>query len=223
MTDSNRATANEQWTSVHSYILAAICLLAGIVGGWLIRGLQIPRDTSSQPATASVPAGMPGMPASQVPTPAQMQHMADTQVAPLLEKLKSDPNNVDLLANIGNVYYDAQLFPSAIEYYQRALKIQPSNTSIRTDMATAYWYVGKADDAIAEFNKSLSYEPTKPNTLFNLGIVQWQGKMDINAAMATWKKLLDTNPNYEGKDKVMELMAQAQQHLASKPAGTSSK
>jgi len=155
MTDSNRATANEQWTSVHSYILAAICLLAGIVGGWLIRGLQIPRDTSSQPATASVPAGMPGMPASQVPTPAQMQHMADTQVAPLLEKLKSDPNNVDLLANIGNVYYDAQLFPSAIEYYQRALKIQPSNTSIRTDMATAYWYVGKADDAIAEFNKSL--------------------------------------------------------------------
>ena len=43
----------------------------------------------------------------------------------------------------------------------------------------------------------------------HLGIVEWQGKMDIDNAVATWQKLLDTNPNYEGKDKVLELMAQA--------------
>ena len=71
---------------------------------------------------------------------------------------------------------------------------------------------GNADAAIAEFQKSLSYEPNKANTLFNLGIVEWQGKMDIDKAAATWQKLLDTNPNYEGKDKVLELMAQAKKH-----------
>ncbi len=43
----------------------------------------------------------------------------------------------------------------------------------------------------------------------NLGVVEWQGKMDIDKAVATGQKLLDTNPNYEGKDKVLELMAQA--------------
>ena len=222
MTDTNRATSNEQWTSVQAYVLAVICLLVGIAGGWLIRGSQSPAATS--PETASVPpaGGMQANSASQMPTPAQLKQLADTQAAPLIEKLKSDPNNADLLASVGNVYYDAQQFPTAIEYYQRALKIQPTNTGIRTDMATAYWYMGNADTAIVEFQKSLSYEPTKPNTLFNLGIVEWQGKMDIDKAVATWQKLLDTNPNYEGKDKVLDLMAQAKKHSGVKP-GTPAK
>jgi cytochrome c-type biogenesis protein CcmH/NrfG len=146
-----------------------------------------------------------------------MQKMADTQAGPLIEKLKADPQNSELLANIGNVYYDTHLFPGAIDYYQRALKIEPTNTAVRTDLGTAYWFNGDADSAIAEFKKSLSYEPNKANTLFNLGIVQWQGKMEIDKAVATWQKLLDTNPNYEGKEKVLELMAQAKKHSGLKP------
>jgi tetratricopeptide (TPR) repeat protein len=148
--------------------------------------------------------------------------MADTQAGPLIEKLKTDPNNVGLLENVGNVYYDAQLFPTAIDYYQRALKAEPANTGVRTDMATAYWYTGNADTAIEEFQKSLSYEPNKANTLFNMGVVEWQGKMDIDRAVATWQRLLDTNPNYEGKEKVLQLMAQAQKHSGVKP-GTPAK
>lgn len=89
-------------------------------------------------------------------------------------------------------------------------------------MATAYWNTGNADTAITEFRKALSYEPNKANALFNLGIVLWQGKTDANAALATWQKLLDTNPNYQGKDKVLEVMAQAKQHAGIKP-GTRAK
>jgi cytochrome c-type biogenesis protein CcmH/NrfG len=224
MTDTNRATSSstaEQWTSVQAYVLAVICLLVGIAGGWFIRGSQSPAATAemaSAPAAASPNANM----GAQAPTPAEMQKMADTQAAPLIEKLKADPGNAGLLENIGNVYYDAQLFPTAIDYYQRALKVQPSNTGVRTDMATALWYTGNADGAIAEFQKSLSYEPNKANTLFNLGIVEWQGKMDIDKANAAWQKLLDTNPNYEAKDKVLELMAQAKKHSGVKP-GTPAK
>jgi len=40
--------------------------------------------------------------------------------------------------------------------------------------------------------------------------------MDIDKALATWQKLLDTNPTYEGKDKVLELMAQAKKHAGVK-------
>jgi tetratricopeptide (TPR) repeat protein len=130
---------------------------------------------------------------------AEMQKMADTQAAPLIEKLKADPPTKQLLESIGNVYDDAQQYPVAIEYYKRALQVQPANANVRTDMATAYWYTGDADTAIAEFQKSLTYEPNKANTLFNLGIVEWQGKMDIDKATAIWQKLLDTNPNYEAK------------------------
>lgn len=89
-------------------------------------------------------------------------------------------------------------------------------------MAAAYWYAGDADLAISEFNRALADEPNKPNTLFNLGVVQWQGKMNIEGAIATWQRLLDTNPNYEGKPKVVELMAQVRRHSGMKP-GTQAK
>jgi cytochrome c-type biogenesis protein CcmH/NrfG len=221
MTDTNR-TSIEQWTSVQAYVLAVISLLVGIAGGWLIRGSQSPAAAATETASAPAPAPAMANPGMQMPSPAEMQKMADTQAEPLIEKLKADPTNSELLANIGDVYYDARQFPTAIEYYQRALKVEPANTGVRTDMATAYWYTGNADTAIAEFQKSLSYEPNKANALFNLGIVEWQGKMDIDKAVATWQKLLDTNPNYEGKDKVLELMAQAKKHSGVKP-GTPAK
>ncbi len=221
MTDTNR-TSIEQWTSVQAYTLAVICLLVGIAGGWFIRGSQIPAAAATGTATASTPAAASADAGTQTPTPAQLQKMANTQAGPLIEKLKADPANAGLLENIGNIYYDAQQFPTAIEYYQRALKVDPANTGVRTDMATAYWYTGNADTAIAEFQKSLAYDPNKANTLFNLGIVEWQGKMDIDKAVATWRKLLDTNPNYEAKDKVLELMEQAKKHAGVKP-GTPAK
>ena len=90
--------------------------------------------------------------------------------------------------------------------------MQPEKIGVRTDMATAYWYTGNADAAILEFNKALTYDPNSANTLFNLGIVKWQGKMDIEGAVAAWQKLLATNPNYEGKDKVEQLIAQVKKH-----------
>jgi tetratricopeptide (TPR) repeat protein len=146
------------------------------------------------------------------PSAQQLQQSADAQSAPLLAQLKMDPNNPSLLTQLGNIAYDAKQYPAAIDYYQRVLKLRPADTSVRTDMGTAYWFIGNADAAIEQFNKALSYEPTKPDTLFNLGIVESQGKKDSEGAIAAWQKLLAANPNYENKEAVLQLIAQARNH-----------
>jgi tetratricopeptide (TPR) repeat protein len=128
--------------------------------------------------------------------------------------LKSQPDNADLLNSIGNLYYDAQQYPTAIDYYTRSLKLKPADASVRTDMGTAYWYLGNADSAIAQFDTALTYAPTNANSLFNRGLVRWQGKGDAAGAIADWKKLLATNPNYDGKDKVEQMLAQVEKHTA---------
>jgi len=221
-TSSGTTSSSTTWTAVQAYTLAVVCLLLGMAGGWLIRGSEAPATSAAAVAASpSAPAPSSGAMNGQ-PSPEQMKQMADTQAAPLIEKLKSDPNNPELLSSIGNFYYDAQQYPIAVDYYGRALKAKPSDASVRTDMATAYWYMGNADTAIEEFNKALKYEPNKPNTLFNLGLVKWQGKMDINGALADWQKLLATNPNYEGKDKVEQMIAEAKKHVGVKP-GTPAK
>jgi len=208
------------WTSSQAYTLSVICLLIGLAGGWFIRGSQGSRSGSSESSVPAATQAMTGQ--SGEPTSEQMRRMADKQAEPLLQQLGKEPNNADTLAKIGNIYYDTQQFPVAIDYYQRALKLRPADASVRTDMATAYWYTGNADLAISEFNRALADEPNKPNALFNLGVVQWQGKMDSEEALATWQRLLETNPNYEGKGKVVELMAQVKKHSGIKP-GTQAK
>jgi len=216
-------TPAEPWTVSQAIILAVICLTVGIAGGWAIRASQSPAVTESaqtqpaQTAGVSPPAGTATGTASQTPSPAQLKQMADAKAAPLIDTLKSDPNNPDSLTSIGNVYYDAQEYAVAVDYYGRALKARPSDASVRTDMATAYWYMGNADEAIAEFNKALSYAPNNPNTLFNRGLVKWQGKKEGAGAVADWEKLLATDPNYEAKDKVQQMIADVKKHEAVAP------
>jgi len=221
MSENQSKSPATNWTSVQAYTLAVICLLLGIAGGWLIRGSQSPMAAGPDAAGTSAPPAMDTAAGAQ-PTPDQLKKMVDTQAAPLLEKLKSNPNDAALLANVANLYYDAQQYPAAIGYYQQSLKLQPADASVRTDMGTAYWYMGDAETAITELNKALQYEPNKANALFNLGIVKWQGKMDVEGAVAAWQKLLKTNPNYEGKEKVEQLIAQAKKHADVKP-GTPAK
>jgi tetratricopeptide (TPR) repeat protein len=220
MSEEKKNSSAEQWSSLQAYALAAVCLFVGVAGGWFIRGSQAPSTPGIQSVAASTPE-QPNSSAAQ-PSSEEMRRMADKQAEPLLAQLQSEPKNAELLARIGNAYYDAQQFPVAIEYYGRSLQAKPKDASVRTDMATAYWYVGNADTAIAEFNKALSDEPNQANALFNLGVVQWQGKMNVEAALATWQKLLDSNPNYENKDKLLELMAQVKKHAGLKP-GTQAK
>lgn len=211
-------TLAKEWPVERALILAVACVTVGIAGGWFIHGGQTPAlSGSAHAASAAAPAGISAAPVSQAPSPAQLKSLADTQAAPLLERLKSDSNNPDLLAAIGNIYYDAQQYKASIDYYGRALNFKPSEASVRTDMATAYWFMGNADTAIAEFNKSLTYAPNNSNTLFNLGIVKWQGKHDVAGAEADWKKLLAANPKYEGRDKVEQMMAEAKNQPAPKP------
>ncbi len=205
------AVSNEKWTSAQAFGIAIVCLLFGLAGGWFIKKsvAHSAVPVASAPTTNPNPMSAPSdsLPATQ---PAkELQQTAEIQAAPLFAQLKSDPNNAGLLENLGDIYYDSQQYAAAIDYYQRCLNIQPSNTSVRTDMATAIWYTGNPDGAIAEFNRSLTYEPTKANTLFNLGIVLWQGKHDVAGATAAWQKLLAANPSYENKEKVQQLIADA--------------
>jgi len=155
------------WKAKQAYAMAIVCLLVGVMAGYLLRGSSSPAVATSEDATAPVaaqPASMPAGPSTgshPMPTMEQMKQMADKMAAPLLEKLKANPNDTNLLIQVGNIYEKTHQFKPAAEYYEKALKSQPGNADVRTDMATAYWYTGNADAAIAEFNKALAYQPNK--------------------------------------------------------------
>jgi len=233
-TAQNQKNNPTGFTSVQAYTLAVITLVIGIAVGYFARG-SAPSTTpnlpeNAQAAMATAPAGMPstGAPGNMAPgqlpgsTPEQQAASPETlakSAEPLLAQLKANPNNADVLIQLGNVYYDGQSFPQAIDYYEKALKVQPNNADVRTDLGTSYWYTGDPDKAVANFEKSLAIRPNHPGTLFNMGIVEWQGKKDPKAAITAWEKLLQTNPGYPQKDQVQMLIERAKMHGASAAKG----
>lgn len=206
---TTNSTGTVSWTSTQAYVLAAFCLLLGVALGYLFRGSASVGTAQAAPST-TVQQGSSVPPQSDPNAQATLAQAA----APLLEAVNKDPNDFDSLVQLGNLYYDGQQFPSAIQYYERALVIHPDNPDVRTDMGTAYWYTGNPEKAVVAMETSLKYRPAHPQTLFNLGWVRWQGKQDPKGAIEAWQQLLKTNPDYPEKQKVEQYIAKAKEHAA---------
>ena len=212
---TTQPTGGSSWQAMQVYALAVICLVVGLAIGYLFRGSQSPappaQPSASAPANAqpSAPAGAMG---GHMPSLEQMKQMADKKAAPLLEKLKSDPKNSDLLSQVGNIYKSTHQFKEALGYYNKAVEVDPKNVAIRTELASCLYYNGDVDGAISQLQQALRYDPKDANSLFNLGMIKWQGKQDNKGAVAAWQQLLKSNPQLsaERKATVQKLMADAQ-------------
>jgi cytochrome c-type biogenesis protein CcmH/NrfG len=205
---TTQPTAGSAWQVKQVYAMAVISLVVGLAIGYLFRGSQSPAAPAPPAANVQPSGGMGG----QMPSLDQMKQMADTKAAPLLEELKGDPNNSDLLIQVGDIYKSTHQFKEATAYYDKSLHVNPKNVAIRTEMASCLYYSGDVDGAISQLEKALQYDPNDANSLFNLGLFKWQGKQDGKGALAVWQRLLKSNPHLsaERKATVQKLMADVQ-------------
>ena len=200
------------WQPKLVYGMAGICLLLGLSVGYLLRGsaahatsARIAGPSSLQPASSK----------SQMPTLDQMKQMADKKAEPLLQQLKKDPANKDLLVRIAYFYKSAHQFQEATRYLDQALQSDPKNLAIRTEKASCLYYSGEVDGALAELQESLKLNPSDANTLFNLGMIRLNGKQDPAGAIAAWQQLLKSNPKLDKKPVVEKMIAEARQQQRS--------
>jgi cytochrome c-type biogenesis protein CcmH/NrfG len=205
---TTQPTAGSAWQVKQVYAMAVISLVVGLAIGYLFRGSQSPAAPAPPASNVQPSGGMGG----QMPSLDQMKQMADTKAAPLLEELKGDPNNSDLLIQVGDIYKSTHQFKEAAAYYDKSLHVNPKNAAIRTEMASCLYYSGDVDGAISQLQKALQYDPNDANSLFNLGLFKWQGKQDGKGALAVWQRLLKSNPHLsaERKATVQKLMADVQ-------------
>lgn len=209
MTNETRVSVAKApgWRPALAYVMASACLALGLAAGYLLRGsasLQLSPSRQLQPnATAAI--------THPTPTLEQMKQLADQRARPLLEQLKSDPNNKDLLIRLAYLYKSAHQFKEAATYFDRALHLDPRNVSARTELASCLYYNGDVDGAIRELQQSLKYDPEDANSLFNLGLVTWKGKNNPAGAIAAWQRLLQTNPSLDRRPIVERMIAEARQ------------
>lgn len=227
--ESSTAPAAEVYLqATRVYTMAAICLGAGLAVGYLVR-TAMANPVSAAPiaaAAAKSPHSETLTPAGHMPSLNEMHQVASQKAAPLLAKLKTDPNNSALLMQIGSVYHSAHLFKDAATYYGMAVQLDPRSVDAHTKLAISLFRAGDVDPAIAELNRALSLDPKNPNALFNLGMIRLQGKNDPKGALAEWQKLVKLNPQLDPERKAQvqklmaDVMAASNDRMAGKGAGT---
>src|ERR1035438_7884788 len=147
------------WRTTQVYAMACICLVIGLALGYLFRGSASRSVPTLRATQTTAPAGTPADAHPQMPSLEDMKRMADKKAEPLLAKLKSDPNNSDLLNQIGTLYKATHQFKEAAGYFKKAIDADPKNVAARTDLASCLFYEGNADGAINQLQQSLRYDP----------------------------------------------------------------
>lgn len=116
------------------------------------------------------------------------------------EILRKDPNNLQALIGIGNLYFDTKQDLLAIESYGKALSMDPTNTNVRTDMAVCYRRSGNPAKAVEELKKAISTTPRHAQSRYNLGLILIHDMQDIDGGIKAWEALLENVPDYPYRD-----------------------
>ncbi len=212
-------TATVEWTSTKVYTLGVICLVLGVALGALFHGpaQPIPIAAANVASDQQIPPS-----AGQMPPPSANgdPHAMAPNVAndPVFEKLKSDPNNFDLLSQAGNTEMRADDPKSAEGYYIHALKVK-DDLDIRTNLANAYFRAGDADQSLAELAQVLKVDPKNDKALYNTGVVRLMGKNDPKGAIAIWQTFLKYHPDHPHRDQVQEMIRRVQNAIKVKAQG----
>jgi len=198
------------------FILAAVCLIVGLVVGYAFLGKRANPTVVHPQSTAAAAAPSGTMGSHPKLTLEQMKQMADVQASALIEKSKAEPENAQLLVQIARIYQSTHQFKEAAGYLNRALKVDPKNTSARTEMASCLYYAGDADGALTQLSQVLKTNPKDTNALFNIGMIKYRAKNDNAGAIVAWEQLLKTNPSLDRKPMVEQLIAEAKSAAAAK-------
>ncbi len=100
-----------------------------------------------------------------------------------LAKLKGDPDNARLLAELGNQYADVGDYVNAAVMYRDAVRSAPDHPLYLKDLGGVLHLLGKNEEAIKAFTLALRLDPAMVDAWRNLGVVQ--------ATQQQWGKALE--------------------------------
>ena len=109
-------------------------------------------------------------------------------------KVRQNPNDAASWIQLGDLNFDRDAVPEAIDAYEKALALDPNNAPVHTDLGVMYRRAGRPQDAVREFDRAIAIDPKLENPRFNKGVVLLHDLNDREGALRAWEALVKINP-----------------------------
>ncbi len=189
-------------------------ILLGLVLGYVF-AYQIHRPDPVEQAHAAA-AGQPRAPGPD--NDAMMEQVAQ-HLGHLKQRLESDPNDLEALVGLGNLFYDAAKYPDAIEYYSRAVKLSPDDPDIISDLGVSYRRNGNPNRAIELFRQATEAVPNHWQSWLNISIVAMQDLNDLAQAEEAISRVEQIQPDVPHLQELRDLLKHLKQTGGTQSAG----
>jgi tetratricopeptide (TPR) repeat protein len=184
-------------------ITALVFLSVGFVAGYVFKSQTAPTGVDAQPGTQSSANAAQGASSASASTasgdalpPGHPPIDTGPEVQAMEQQAAANPQDPGPPLKLANFLYDQGNFQEAITWYEKAMALDPRNVDASTDLGTCYFNVGRPDDALKQFRHSLAVQPAHQPTLFNIIVVNMEGKHDYKAAKQAYDALYRLNPDY---------------------------
>lgn len=201
-------------------ITALVFFVLGCITGYVFKAQKSPSEAVAEAGSASAPGIQGGAPAETTEAsanpgttadlPAGHPAISDPAVVQTLEQQAAqNPQDPAPALQLANYLHDHVDYNQAIVWYQKALQLDPKNVNASTDLGTCYFNLGRFDEALQQFQHSLTIDPRHQPTLYNLVVVNMEGKHDYKSAERFWQILYRLNPSYPNLDQLKQRLGEA--------------
>lgn len=91
------------------------------------------------------------------------------KLADALQLLEHQPNNIEIISRIGNLYRDMDKYEESVPYFRKAVELQPNNVQSILELAHTLNMIEETDEALKLCQSILDINPNIQEALYNYG------------------------------------------------------
>ncbi len=119
----------------------------------------------------------------------------DEILSELKARLAENPNDGELHARLGDVYFGMQRFDEAIGYYKKAIELNPDDVDSYNDMGLSYHYKGNTVEGLKFINEGIAKNPYYQRIWLTKGFLLAYGLGNRKEATEAWQKAVTLDPD----------------------------
>ncbi|MCE3235268.1 MAG: hypothetical protein K0Q50_1448 [Vampirovibrio sp.] len=122
----------------------------------------------------------------------------DTDAAARIFRLacQLNPDDLECLSMLGDIYTEQGNFEQAIEAYRYILSVEPDNAECYNYLGYLLWQLDKNDEAVDAYNKAISLSLDNPIAYNNLGVIYLDEKCQPQKALEMFGQAVSLKPDY---------------------------